>query len=479
MRGMECRVGRTGATGPSGGGHPPRPDRTRRFRSMVLALSVALSGVVVAASGIHAQEPSAGITLAELLEWIEAVNPDLHRAEALTGAALERVGPAGSLPDPMLTAGLMNLPPWSLDLGREGMSMAVLEVGQRFPAPGVRGARVRAAEARVKEASHRREDLALELRVQAAEGYAELLFVDESLAILDRTRVLLVELAEVARVRLGEGSGSQVDVVRTHTELARIEEQVSDLRAVRVRAESRLSALVDGSLPGGIRVERPEAWSRLLEVPASAEDFTATVPERLSGLGIPPLSELREQATARHPRIAAARAVVAVQEAEARLADRERLPDVEVMLGVGARSGRENLWSASVSVPLPVFRTRKQDPLARAAADDAEAAREALRSEEARLQARALGAWSDLARARERFHLVERLVLPQATATVESAMSAFRSGSDNVSFLSVLESLMTLLVSENERSRSARDLAIASVRLESAVGTPLFPDPTS
>jgi outer membrane protein, heavy metal efflux system len=467
MDGMAGRSGRAG--GPRTRRGPWSP---LRGSALVAALLVAGFGM---AEGLHAQA-SPGIPLSEILERLEAVNPELRRADAVAGAAGERVDPAGALPDPMFTAGLMNLPAWSLDLGMEGMSMAVLEVGQRFPARGVREARVQAAEARVQAAMHRRDALALELRVQAAEGYAELLYLDETLAVLERTRALLVELAEVARVRLGEGSGAQVDVVRTHTELARIEEQVSELRAARTRAEMALSALLDGSLPPRIQAERPEAWARLLALPASAEDFTTTVPDQLPGLGLPPLAELLDQAMAGHPGIAAAQAALAVEEAEARLSERERRPDVEVMLGYGLRSGRDNMWSASVTLPLPVFRARKQDPLARAASGEAEAARAAVRSELAELEARIRSAWSDLARARERFHLVERLVLPQAHATVESAMSAFRAGSDVVSFLSVLESLMTLLASETERARSARDLALASARLDGAAGTALFTD---
>ncbi len=438
-------------------------------------LAVAMLAV---AGGAHAQTPT-GISLADLLHRLETENPELHRAEALRETALDRVDPAGALPDPMVTAGLMNLPAWSLDLGMEGMSMAVLELGQRFPAPGVRAARVRSAEAGVEQASQRRDALALELRVQVAEGYAELLYLDESLAVLERTRPLLTELAEIAGVRLGEGYGAQADVVRTHTELARMEERVSALRGERTRVEAALSALFEGSLPPGFQVDRPDAWGRLLALQATPDDFAALVPDRLPGLGLPPVSELLEHALTRHPRIAAAQAGFASQEAERLLAERERRPDIEVMLGYGMRSGNGNLWSASVSVPVPLFRGRKQDPLARAAAGEAEAARSEVRKERADLEARITAAWSDLARAGERFHLVERLVLPQATTTVESAMSAFRAGTEGVSFLSVLESLMTLLASETERARSARDLAVASARLDGAAGTAFFLDPES
>lgn len=425
-----------------------------------------------------AQQPDRS-GLPELLSRLPSENPDLRQAQALVEAAQARVPPAGALPDPMVTAGLMNLPVGSLSLAREGMSMAVLEVGQRFPAPGVREARTRAADARVSTAEHRRDALALALRVQLAEGYAELLYLDETLAVLEHTRALLAELADVARVRLGEGTGAQTDVVRTQTELARIEERVSSVRASRSRSEAELAALVDGALPLGFVVERPEIWRSLLELPITGEDFVDTVPDRIPGLALPPLSELIEQAQAQHPRVAVAQSSLRVQESERLVAERERRPDISVMLGYGVRSGRDDMWSATVSVPVPVFRARKQEALVRAAGNEVEAARHEIRQEQADLEAQIVTAWSDLARARERFHLVERLVLPQATATVESAMAVFRAGSDGTSFLTVLDALMTLLASETERTRSARDLAVASARLDGAAGTHFFLDSDS
>ncbi len=466
MNGSEGSAGRSMGSG------------TKRGALIARMGGVLVLTMFVTVAGVHAQSPPE-LPLSDLLHRLERANPDLHRADALREAARERLGPAGSLPDPMISAGLMNLPAGTLDLAREGMSMAVFEVGQRFPAPGVREARVRAADARVEEANHRREALALELRVEVAEGYAELLYLDESLAVLERTRMLLTELAEVARVRFGEGDGAQSDVVRTHTELARVEERISDLRAARARVEAGLSALLDESLPPGFPVKRPEGWARLLALPATPDDFALLVPDRLPGLGLPSMTELLEQALGGHPRIAAAQAGFGGMEAERLLAERERRPDIEVMFGYGVRPGREDMWSASVSIPVPIFRARKQEPLARAAAGEAEGARYEIRREQADLEARLTAAWSDLARSRERFHLVERLVLPQAFATVESAMSAYRGGAEGVSFLSVLESLMTLLASETERARSARDLAVASVRLDGAAGTAFFLDSES
>jgi outer membrane protein, heavy metal efflux system len=439
-----------------------------------LVVSFAASGAT--GTEVSAQAPAAQ-TLRELLERLERENPELARARHSGEAARERVAPAGALPDPMVTAGLMNLPVGTVDLSREGMSMAVLEIGQRFPAPGVRDARTRAAEARWRELEHRREERALELRFDVAQAYAELLFLDDALGTLDRSRELLRELGEMTLSRLSVGSAGQAEVVRTQAELTRLDERASDLRGARARTEASLRALLDSALAPGFGVRRPEAWERLLAMAPASGAFAPTLPTSDTVGGIPSLEELRERATREHPSVLAATEVVGAASADSRLAEQERRPDVSVMLGYGHRAGMDNLWSVSMSVGVPLFRGRKQEPLARAAGMDLEGARDDARKASAEVDAQVLAAWSDLLRSRERFHLTDRLLLPQATATVEAAMAGFRAGSEGASFLPVLDALLTLLAAELEGARAARDLSVAAARLEAAVGLTLFPDP--
>lgn len=448
------------------------PGRRRphgRVAAVSMLLLFGLMGGPWAAQA-EAQTPSS-VTLSDLLDRIGAASPELRRAEGLVEASRERVAPAGALPDPMLTAGFMNVPVPTFDLEGGGMSMAVLELGQRFPARGVRVVRTRIANARVEEAAHRRDDVALSLRIGAAEHYAEILFIDETIDVLVGMQGFLEELAELARIRFSEGAATQADVVRTLTEITRIDERVSELRGARSRAEAGLSAMFDAPLPPGFAAQLPEGWARLRLIPVTSEGFTRVLPESMPETALPPLSELLDRATREHPGLLAADAAVAVMEAQVELADRERRPDVAVMVGYGVRQGMDDVWSATVSVGLPVFGGRKQEPLVRAASHDLAAEREEARSARAEQVALLTAAWSDLVRARERFHLVDRLVLPQATATVESALAGFRGGAAGASFLSVLDALLTLYTSEMERARAARDLTLALVRLEGATGS--------
>ena len=112
------------------------------------ALAISLSPAVAIAQAPSASEPTPGSSvvltsrtnpaddapIAEPLRRLlaEAVqnNPEVRAARKEQEAASERVAPAGALDDPMLEAGILNLPASSFSFGREDMTMLTVGVMQ-------------------------------------------------------------------------------------------------------------------------------------------------------------------------------------------------------------------------------------------------------------------------------------------------------------------------------------------------------------
>ena len=76
-----------------------------------------------------------------------AANPHLRAAEAQASAARARVGPAGAWPDPMLMAGIQNLPltresaaGHAISAGADPMTMKMVGATQTVPYPGKKSA---------------------------------------------------------------------------------------------------------------------------------------------------------------------------------------------------------------------------------------------------------------------------------------------------------------------------------------------------
>ncbi|MBA3317561.1 MAG: TolC family protein [Gemmatimonadales bacterium] len=169
--------------------------------------------------------------LARLTNEALAANPSLSRAAAAMRAANARVPAAGALPDPTLTAGVMNLTLPRFAFRESDFTEVDIELGQELPWPGVLGARTDAARAQARarsaEASARRREVA----VRVAELYHSLRYVATAQAVLARQQRLLTAGMEVSTARYAATSAPQVDPLQARVAVARLDAEAVDLAA--------------------------------------------------------------------------------------------------------------------------------------------------------------------------------------------------------------------------------------------------------
>ncbi len=111
---------------------------TTRTLKVIAAIAVA-PAAPAAAAAVNGQEVPDTLTLADALETARNANPGLQAMRLRADAAAERISPAGALPDPQLSFGLLNRP--ASDFGRtdQAMTMNSVQLTQRFPWPGKLG----------------------------------------------------------------------------------------------------------------------------------------------------------------------------------------------------------------------------------------------------------------------------------------------------------------------------------------------------
>src|SRR2546428_6571827 len=122
-----------------------------QVRQLILTASAFVLAGAVPALGQGVAAPIAGDSglqslVAEALER----NPTLVQRQAAVRAATLRIRPAGTLPDPMLTVGVMDLLLPHFEFNRSDFTEVDVELSQEIPWPGSLGARsgvVRAAAA--------------------------------------------------------------------------------------------------------------------------------------------------------------------------------------------------------------------------------------------------------------------------------------------------------------------------------------------
>src|SRR3989441_1777348 len=134
-----------------------------QFRQLILAASALLMARAGPALGQGSAAPVAGDSvLQSLVAEALARNPTVAQRQAAVRAATLRVRPAGSLPDPMLTVGVMDLLLPHFVFNQSDFTEVDVELSQEIPWPGSLGARSRvvraaAAGARAEESAVRRE----------------------------------------------------------------------------------------------------------------------------------------------------------------------------------------------------------------------------------------------------------------------------------------------------------------------------------
>jgi len=388
-----------------------------QFRQMMLtSLALAMVGVAPA----FAQDS----VLQSLITEALARSPTLAQRQAAVRAATLRIRPAGTLPDPRLSLGVMDLQMPHFEFNQSDFTEVDAELSQEIPWPGTLGARsgvmrAAAAGARAEEGAARRE-----LTTAMAVAYYRLEYTVTALETLRHQRELLEAAVQLSTTRYATGAAPQSDPLQAKLARDRLRSEELALESERVAALAAVNAL---------RNRAPGDTVTVTPIDPAAVRAGAT-PE-------PPTDSLVALALSTHPRLAIGRAAV---DGATRTIQGERLgarPDFTLTLRYGYRPRAFNFnfpdfFSASVGLRLPVWAWRKQNRLADAARADSTGAAAGLRDSELQLSREVTETAARVQASQQRLALLVDGVLPTAQGTVESVMRTYQVG--RAEFLTLL-----------------------------------------
>src|SRR5256884_5578500 len=265
-----------------------------QFRQLILAASALLMAGAGPALGQGSAAPIVGDSaLQSLVAEALARNPTVAQRQAAVRAATLRIRPAGSLPDPMLTIGVMDLVMPHFDFNQSDFTEADVELSQEIPWPGSLGARsgvmrAAAAGARAEEGTIRRE-----VTTAMAVAYYRLGYAGTALETLRHQRELLDAAVQPSTTRYATGAAPQSDPLQAKLARDRLRSEEFALESERVAALAAVNAL-RGRAPGD-------------SVPVTSID---PAPLRTGAPPQPPADSLLALALATHPRLAVRRAAV-------------------------------------------------------------------------------------------------------------------------------------------------------------------------
>ena len=470
---------------------PTKPARARTCarriatrRATYLGLALILTAVSAVARAQDVPPPRDTTSVEALIARAHQANPSIAAARARVSAARARVTPAGLLPDPMLMLGIQNLPLGSSSAsdpsmgsgGPDPMTMKMIGVEQIIPYPGKLRLARRIAEREVQAAVASLAATEWGVTSDVRGAYYELAFIDRALDIVDHNHRVLSDLVTVTETRYGVGTAAQQDVLRARVEVTRLAESAVAFREQRRGALARLNAVLDRPMEAPLGdVVLPARIARAA-VPDSASRIqfvSAELGARAAGSPLPPLAQLLERAAEHAPAIREQHAMIAIERERLALAQRAYLPDFDVSLQYGQRTGYPDMLTAMVSVPIPVQKRQRQGQLvveARAQLANLEAERHARRNE---IRADVARLFSELERQRAQLALYVKAIIPQGRASLASATASYQVG--RVEFLTVLENQATLFNYETEYFRTLTDFATTLAELERVMGEEILP----
>jgi outer membrane protein TolC len=329
-------------------------------------------------------------------------HPTLTRMRAEAAAARERIAPAGSLPNPMLMAGVQNK---QIDLrDDEMMTMYMVGISQTLVRPDKRDARRDAAELEAVAIDKQLDSARAEIERDVLLAWYDLAAADAQLTATAQVREMIDAVIAASRVRYEVGTGMQADVIRAQLQGSDLDHEILRLRGTRRAASTRLLSLL--GLPMETMVPR------------------VTIPENTDDLAI----DATATPPADHPAILALETEVAREEEEIRLAKLELRPDLDLEAQYGHRTTQRDMFSVVARIELPLRAKQLVQPRVREAILRRDAAKhriDELRRELTTAMAAAVVAHEE-ATNQMKFH--HEVLVPQAQLAFESTLAAYQTG---------------------------------------------------
>ena len=424
--------------------------RRNRQNQCVIVVSVL---VLFFSSGLsRAQDtdsvPRNALVLPELVQEVLARNPELMAARKQWEAATNRITPARSLDDPILSVQLWNIPqPFKATQADN----SIFGLSQNLPFPGKLALKgdVASRSAEMTEQTVRAKERELVARLK--QTYYDLFLAQKAVEIHHEQVELLRQFVEIANAKFRGGKGSQVDVLKAHVELSLLFQHLPVLKQRRETAEAKLNTLLD---------RKPASPLGMAQEP-SQRPFEK------------PIDDLHRLALNDRPELKAAELDVQRSEQSRALAQRQYYPDFNVAFQRFQNFQANDGFGAYVAMSIPfAFWTK---PKYDSGVQEAEAAVAVAQAQQHTLENLTRFQVNDLLAKLKATDQVATLyrttILPQAEQSLDAARVGYRAG--KAGFLDLIDTQRAWRGFQLEYFTALVERQHRLAELEQVVGTTL------
>ncbi len=399
-------------------------------------------------------QTAARLSLADAVASALSANPGLAAIDARANALAEIPDQRKTLPDPVLSVNVANLPLDSFSFTQEGMTQFQIGLTQALPYPGKLALRAQVADQEARVAESELKDKKLQLVRDVKTVWWNLFYLDRALDVVARNQVLLAQFVNVAETRYTVGRGLQQDILLAQLELSKLSDSAIRIQNMRANEMARLNVLMGQPVTNSI------------ELPNAVDETLPT---------LMPIDILLQRAEISRPSLMAQAERMGAARSRVDLAKKNYSPDFKVGAVYGLRNGsnadgsrRADLGSIRFSMNLPLYTGSKQDRIVDQRNAEWMQQKYRLQDQRNQVASQVQQAVTDYHRSGEQVKLFHQEIIPQARQTVDAMLAGYQVG--NVDFLNLVRSQTTLYNYETQYWSALSAANQAMARLIAAVG---------
>ncbi len=351
-------------------------------------------------------------------------------------AAIESLSmSSGTLPDPKVSVGLVNLATDSFDFNQEPMTNFRVGVSQTFPRGDSLSIKRKQLDLSSRQYPYQREDRKGKVTVAASTLWLDAYKAQQSIALINNDRSLFEELVDVAQARYSTAVGGvrQQDIIRAQLELTALEDRLMVIHQQRETHLQKLSEWLSDYFVG--------EYSEKSGVESLLQSSTLVLNSRLPAVEmLHPELYLSEALTSpqilyenmsAHPAVMAIERKIDASAAGVELAQQKYKPEWGVNAAYGYRDDdqlgntRADFFSVGVTFDVPLFTSDRQDKQYQSAVSQTASIRSQKWQLARHLVASFEAAKVQLRRLNERQALYQKQLLPQMHDQAEASLSAY------------------------------------------------------
>ena len=404
---------------------------------------------------LHANEINTSLTLKFAIQQAQHNDPWLVENKYIQDSLESKSIAAGTLPDPIASISMLNLPTDGYDMNQENMTQIKLGLNQSFPRGDTLQLQRKKLQILSSQNPYQRADRNAQIAVTVTALWLEVFKAKESIRLIEKDRVLFEQLINISAASYSTAFGGtqQQDVIRAQLELTRLDDRLTKLRQQQDVAQKKLTQWISGQFVDQYANNNLGSPSySTVEINSQQLPKLILQHPELMKLAEPELSEKLASYFVQHPSVLALDRRIQASETDVDLSKQKYKSQWGINAAYSYRAdqksgkSRADFLSIGINFDLPLFTENKQDKQLQASVSQAEAIKTQkwllLRKMIANFQT----AKVQLHRLKQRSQLYQQQLLPKIHEQAEAALSAYTN--DEGDFAEVVRARIDVLDTE-------------------------------